>query len=386
MCQSATEPASKANEVTLNRRLGRLVEGLLPPLAALLIAFAVGGVVIGLTVHSWTAPFQAYWQLLVGAFGSWYDVQESLTGSITLIFAALAVALAFRAGLFNLGVEGQLYAGAIFSTFIGISLAWPGYLLLPVCVLASAVAGAIWALIPALAKIFRGTHEIVTTFMLNYVALFLMHYLLANSGTPGPMAGSIFSGTASPPVNARFPVIVPGFIASDGQLNLAFALAIAASVAVWFLLFRTTFGYRLRAIGLNPGGARFAGLGTRRTLLITMLISGALAGMAGSAYVFGVGGQLTDEWDGFATGFDAIAVALLGRNTPQGAFLAAILFGAMDHGGLSLQLHGLADANIIVIIQGLVILFVACEAAFGLLGRRLGSSLVEGLSPRLEPT
>src|SRR5579872_5433161 len=192
------------------RGLAGAATELIPPALALLASLVIGGIVVGLALHSWTMPFRTYGQLAAGAFGNWYDAQESLTASTTLIFAALAVVIAFRAGLFNLGVEGQMYAGAIFSTFIGITLSWPGYLMLPLCVIASAAAGAIWALIPALARVMRGTHEIVTTFMLNYVALFLMHYLLSNTGTPGPLAGSVLQGNSSPPVNARFPVIVPG--------------------------------------------------------------------------------------------------------------------------------------------------------------------------------
>jgi len=368
------------------RGLAGAATELIPPALALLASLVIGGIVVGLALHSWTMPFRTYGQLAAGAFGNWYDAQESLTASTTLIFAALAVVIAFRAGLFNLGVEGQMYAGAIFSTFIGITLSWPGYLMLPLCVIASAAAGAIWALIPALARVMRGTHEIVTTFMLNYVALFLMHYLLSNTGTPGPLAGSVFQGNSSPPVNARFPVIVPGFLTSGGQLNVAFILALAASGAVWFLLSRTSFGFRLRVVGLSHKAAEFAGVRTRRVVVLSMLISGALAGLAGSALVFGVGGQLQDTWDGFGTGFEAIAVALLGRNTPLGALLVAIVFGAMDQGGLTLQLQGLADANIVVIIQGLVMFFVACEAAFGPLGKILKASLFSESEPHLSPT
>ncbi len=342
------------------------------PLMAILLALIIGGIVMGVALKSFTAPLTGYWDLLVGAFGTPYDVEETLVASIPLIFAAFAVAFAFRGGLFNIGAEGQLYAGAMAATAVGITFTWPGWVLLPACVLAATLAGALWAAVPGLLKAYRGAHEVITTMMLNYVALNLMHYMLINSitGTPGPLEGPLAGNPVSRGVNATFPVIVPGWLVANARLNAAFLLALVCGVIFWFILFRTTLGYAIRATGFNIKAARYAGINVNRTILLTMLISGAFAGLAGVSYVCGVGGQLQDTFDNFTFGFDAIAVALLGKNSAIGAILAAILFGALDHGGINMQATAGIDTHIISIIQGLIIFFVGAEALVRFLSHR----------------
>lgn len=342
------------------------------PLFAIVLALIIGGVIMGVATTSATVPFTGYWDLLVGAFGTPYDVEETLVASIPLMFAAFAVAFAFRGGLFNIGAEGQLYAGAMASTAVGITFNWPGWLLLPVCLIVGLVAGAGWALVPGILKAYRGAHEVITTMMLNYIALNLMHYLLINSvtGTPGPLEGPLQGNPVSRGVFATFPIIVPGWLVANARLNLAFVLALICAVLFWFLLFRTTLGYAIRATGFNIKAARYAGINVNKTIVLTMVISGAFAGLAGVSYVFGVGGQLQDTFDNFTFGFDAIAVALLGKNTAVGAVLAAILFGALDHGGINMQASGNIDTHIIQIIQGLIIFFVGAEALIRFLAPR----------------
>ena len=355
------------------------------PLGAILLALIVGFVVMAIALKSLTQPLQGYWDLLVGAVGTPYDIQETLVYSIPLMFAAFAVAFAFRGGLFNIGAEGQLYVGAIASTFVGYTLNWPGWILLPVCIVVGAVAGGFWGLVPGLLKAYRGAHEVITTMMLNYVALNLMHYLLINSitGAPGPMQGPLAGNPTSRNVNVTFPIILPSSLVPGAQLSVAFLLALFCGLLFWFILSRTTLGYGIRATGFNIKAARYAGINVNRTIVLTLVISGAFAGLAGVSYVFGVGGNLTDTFDNYTYGFDAIAVALLGKNTALGAILAAILFGALGHGQTNMQASANIDTHIIQIIEGLIIFFIGAEALVRHLGLR-GYSLTRFITPKPE--
>lgn len=385
--KEAKSPGPPADLIEVRRSpWSRVIGQLAVPVGAIVIALLIGGIIMGIAVGtcqgssicSWPLPsvvkipLNAYWQLFIGAFGTLYDFQETLTYSVPFMFAAFAVAFAFRGGLFNIGAEGQLYAGAIASTFLGYTLDWPGWILLPVCVVVSILAGTIWAALPGVLKAYRGAHEVITTMMLNYVALNLMHYLLINSitGAKGPMQGNSPGNPISPTVNVRFPIIVPSAWVSNADLSVAFLLALACGGVFWFLMSRTTLGYAVRATGFNIKAARYAGINVNRTIILTMLISGAFAGLAGSSYVFGVGGQMADTFDNFTYGFDAIAVALLGKNTAVGAILAAILFGALNHGGTTMQATAGIDTHIISIIQGLIIFLVGAEALVRYLGNQ----------------
>lgn len=338
------------------------------PGLAILLAIIIGGIVVGVAEASLGAPFTGYGQLLKGAFGTPYDVTETLVAAVPLMFAAFAVAFAFRGGLFNIGAEGQMYAGAIASTYFGYTLGWSGWLLLPFCMLVAVVAGGIYAAVPGFLKAWRGAHEVITTMMLNYVAAYLLQYLLqANAaGQPGPMENKLQIGNPqSPIVNADFPSIVPSSIVANNRLSLVLPVALACGVVFWFILWRTTLGYSVRAVGFNPKAARYAGMSVTRTIVTTMFIAGAFAGLAGMAYVFGIQGYLVDNFDGFGSGsgygFNAIAVALLGRNTAVGAILAAILFGALEHGGTNMQASAGVNVHLIEIIQGLIIFFVGAS-------------------------
>jgi ABC-type uncharacterized transport system permease subunit len=349
------------------------VGGALVPALAIILAIVIGGIVVGIAQQSVSAPLSGYWQLLKGAFGTPYDLSETLVAAIPLMFAAFAMAFAFRGGLFNIGAEGQLYAGAIVSTFVGYTLHWPGWLLLPVVVLISMLGGAAWAAVPGILKAWRGAHEVITTMMLNYIALDLMHYLLESNsaGQPGPMEITTVIGTPeSPTVNALFPVIVPRSLVPNDRLSAVLLLALAAGVVFWFLLWRTTLGYTVRAVGFNRKAATYAGMNVPRTIIVTMLISGAFAGLSGMSVVFGIQGQLVDNFDDFTYGFNAIAVALLGRNTAVGSVLAAILFGALEHGGAGMQANAGINANLVSIIEGLIIFFIGADALVRSLARR----------------
>jgi general nucleoside transport system permease protein len=402
--KDAPTPTAPAGLIETRQSLwSRVVQALAVPVAAILLALLIGGIIMaiavpscqGSSICSWPlptkvlVPVNAYWQLLYGAFGSLYDVQETLTYSVPFMFAAFAVAFAFRGGLFNIGAEGQLYAGAIAATFLGYTLSWPGWILLPFCIVVGILAGAAWAAIPGFLKAYRGAHEVITTMMMNYLALNLMHYLLINSvtGNPGPMQGNLPGNPISPTVNVRFPIIVPHALVPNADLSVAFLLALAAGGVFWFLMSRTTLGYGVRATGFNIKAARYAGINVNRTIVLTMVISGAFAGLAGMTYVFSVGGQMADTFDNYTYGFDAIAVALLGKNTALGSILAAILFGALNHGGTTMQATAGIDTHIISIIQGVIIFLVGAEAFIRYLGgvgairRRLGRARREADVP-----
>ena len=322
--------ATRTSTTVWNKLLGAVWT----PILATFFALVVGGIIVAISSGSMTLPFLGYKALFVGAFGTWYDFTESIVAAIPLMFTALAVAFAFRGGLFNIGAEGQMYAGAIASTFVGLSLTWPGYMLLPACIAAGLIGGAIWGLVPGVLKAYRGAHEVITTMMLNYVALNLLHYVVGtdSNGMPGPLQNPVLIGNpVSRFVNVFFPSIIPASI-KNGRLSASLILAIVCAAVFTFVLWRTTFGYAVRATGFNVKAARYAGMPVNRTIVLTMVISGAFAGLGGMAFVFGTQHYLGDNFDNFNYGFYGIAVALLGRNTGVGAILAAILFGAFEHG------------------------------------------------------
>lgn len=348
----------------------QFASGALIPVLSVVLAVIIGGLVILATRAN---PFYAYWQLFQGAFGGLYNISETLVAAIPLMLTGLAVAFAFRAGLFNIGAEGQLFLGAIISALVGYKLNLPGYLLIPVALLAGAAGGALWAGIAGLLKAWRGAHEVITTMMLNYVAILLSHYLLEStpSGSPGPMSQTVQIGNPeTPPMNANLPIIIPNSLVPNGRLHAGLLVAIGMAFLFWFILWKTTLGYKIRAVGLNQKAAAYAGINVGWIITLSMLIAGAFAGLAGMVQVFGVYPYtLTDSFSpGY--GFDAIAVALLGRNTAVGTIAAAILFGAFDHGGAIMQSNAGISSDLVEIIQGLIIFFIGADAIVRALARR----------------
>lgn len=340
------------------------------PVLSVALAVIVGGFVVLLAGGN---PLNAYWQLVQGAFGSPYQITETLFAAIPLIFTGLAVAFAFKSGLFNIGAEGQLYMGGILSAWIGYHLNMPGIFLISIALFVGALGGAVWGGIVGFLKAKRGAHEVVTTIMLNYVAILVSRFLVepTPSGKPGPMEQRIQVGNpSSPPMNAQLPVIIPQSWVSNDRLHLGLFLALAAAAICYFLLWRTTLGYKIRAVGHNPKAAAYAGINVGVTMTLSMVIAGAFAGLGGMVTLYGSAPyQLTDTFSpGF--GFDAIAVALLGRNTSLGVVLAAILFGAFDHGGAIMQSNTGISSHLIEILQGLIILFIGADAIVRYLARR----------------
>jgi simple sugar transport system permease protein len=345
-------------------------QGILAPVLSVALALLVGAFVV---LFSGNNPLTAYSQLFQGAFSGWYNISETLVASIPLMLTGLSVAFAFRAGLFNIGAEGQLFMGVIISSWVGFSFNFPPVILIPMGLLAGAAGGALWGGIAGTLKAWRGAHEVITTIMLNYIAIYLSHYLVepTPSGKFGPFQQPNPLGEpVARAVNAHLPVIVPSSLVANGRLNAGLIVALACGVIFWFLLWRTTTGYKLRAVGLNPKAAAYAGIGVGWATILAMMVSGAFAGLAGMVTVYGLAPyRLTDTFSpGY--GFEAIAVALLGKNTASGAIIAAILFGALEHGGTIMQANAGISLHLVEILEGLIIFFVGADAVVRELSRR----------------
>jgi len=368
-------------------RARRLLDRLLIPVLSVFTALVFGAFVIVLSdaelLAQWTsdplaaigasiaAVLEAYGALLTGALGSpatyleafssgdidqivaaFNPISESLLAATPLIFTGLAVALGFRAGLFNIGAEGQLYLGAIFATWVGFAITGlPLFIHLPLAIAAGFLGGAVWGFIPGILKARTGAHEVIVTIMLNYVAYRLLDWILRQPFYQRPDRSDPISPVVEP--SAVIPPIIDGL-----RLHWGFALALVAAAVVSWLLFRSTLGFEFRAVGLNPSAARYAGMSISRTLVLVMAISGGLAGLAGTTEILGVNKALTP---GFSPGygFDGIAVALLGGSSPLGVVLAAILFGVLRAGATPMQSATGIPIDLVVVIQALVIMFVA---------------------------
>ena len=362
------------HDKTSKRDRSALLQSLLLPVLAVFTGLVIGALAI---VASGENVFKAYGALFGGSFGSpqqiiegiriyfatgdtkellsgIYPFTESLTASTPYIFGALAVAVGFRCGLFNIGVEGQVLMGALSSAFIGYSITGlPAFIHLPLALLAGILGGAVWGMIPGYLKARFGAHEVVNTIMMNWIAFKLSDWLLN-----GPMKASGFR-PVTPNIEAS--AELPHFFPDPLRFNWGFVLALVVAYFVYWFLFKTTLGFEIRSVGANPDAAKYAGMNVTRNFVFVMALSGALAGLAGCAQVLGV-----DHWvgQGFSAGygFDSIALALLGKSHPLGVVLAALLFGFLRSGATRMQSLAGIPIDIISIIQGLVVIFVAAPA------------------------
>ncbi|MDO5034545.1 MAG: ABC transporter permease [Actinomycetaceae bacterium] len=280
---------------------------------------------------------------------------ETLTRSVPLIIAGLAIAVSFRAGLFNIGVQGQLIMGAFLGTLAGIHFNLPIVLHLIVTIIFAILGGAIWGAIPGILKAKVGANEVIVTIMLNSIALLFLAWSLNQEFLKG-------EGTAGKSLYVADTAAYPSLLGSNYRLDLSFIIAILAAFFVWWLLERSTFGFELRAAGANPNAARTAGISVPRVIFLTLVISGALAGLAGTAPVLGTERFLTTATAG-SYGFDAITVALLGKSTPLGTVLAGILFGALAAGGSTMQAAAGIPVDIVQVTQAIIVLLIAASEA-----------------------
>jgi len=342
------------------------------PFGSVVFAFAVGALIVGATGAN---PFSAYAGLLCGGLGIGctqgenpaLEISNTIVFAIPLITTGVAVALPFRAGLFNIGAEGQLLVGSMACTAIGIKFnTLPSPILLPMVLLGGMAAGAVWAGIPGVLKATVGAHEVVTTIMLNYIAQWLLRFLIIGGPLqlgPGtskslPIGEGAHLATVLPVDNA---LIIFGLPASVYRVHTGLLIALAAAALFAFLLWRTSFGYEIRAVGQSQKAARYAGVSVRRTIIVTMLIAGAFSGLAGAVQIAGVDHNLTDKYFSDTTGFDAIAVALLGLGSAVGIVLASVLFGALHSGGAIMQSDAGISSNLVLVLQALILFSIAAN-------------------------
>jgi len=338
-------------------------------LLSIIVALIVGTLFIFLTDKS---PMTAYSALYIGAFGSFRAVLNTLWRSTPLILTGLAVALPFRAGLFNIGAEGQLLMGGFTAAIVGFYFtSLPMIIHLPFAVIAGMLAGGLWGGLPGFLKAKLDVHEVIATIMLNNIAIALtINYginIFRDTGrpaTPKIMESAMlmrFNNMAENPLLSNLPFVE--FFNQPGiRLHINFLLAVITAVILWYLLFKTTLGYEMRAVGYNPDGAEYGGINSTKGIITAMFISGAVAGLAGVGEVLGTHLSFMSGMDA-GYGFTGIAVALIGQTHPIGVILGGLLFGALAQGGLEMQFSGI-PSEIVMLIQALVIFFVASLQVF----------------------
>ncbi len=338
-----------------SERWAQVIDALLPVLAVL-AALSVGAVML---LALGANPLRAYEALLVGAFGSFNALAETAVKAVPLLLVALGICIAFRGNVINIGGEGQMMIGALMATAVGLHLTnWPGIVVVPLALAVGFIGGAVWGGIPGLLKAYFDVNEILSTVMMNAIAVQVMNYLLR-----GPMIDPVQLERASRiPQTARLPDAfhLPRLVPT--RLHLGALLALVLAFVVYVLLWRTTIGYRIRAVGHNLHAARYAGIRVKRYMVLALLLSGAFAGLAGAIQVYGLNYRMIT--DGSATGFtggagfNGIVAALFGQLHPLGSVPASFFFGALLVGANKLQREMQVPSAFIVALNGLVVVFV----------------------------
>jgi simple sugar transport system permease protein len=355
------------------RRASGIGEGfwrvLLVPALALVLALVVGGVIIMATdVDAWrlmgddpgsaigdmlNGVWVAYRELFLGAFGSERAISETLFTASPLILAGLAVAVGFRTGLFNIGARGQMFIGGLSAVWVGLHVDLPAFLHITLAVIAAIIGGGLWGGLTGFLKARTGAHEVITTIMLNFVAAFLVLYVLKTSLFQEE--GSNLPQSAPIPDSARLPPI----LGDAFRVNIGLFFAIGAVFFVYWLLFKSTLGFEFRAAGFSPNASHYAGMNVAFLYTSVMFISGALAGVAGATMTLGLPPYtVTSNFPG-TIGFDAIALALLGRSHPYGVLWSGLLFGALIAGGRRMQAAADVSVDLVIVMQALIIVFIA---------------------------
>jgi ABC-type uncharacterized transport system permease subunit len=360
------EPEQSPRGSTLRRLLSDAAGALVFPLIAILISFIIGAVIMLATGNN---PFAAYAALVQGAFGSPTALGRTLLGATPLIFTGLAVAVAFRAGLFNIGGEGQFYIGAITAAGLGVALGFLGPLGTLLVLLGCLLTGFLWGAIPGFLKAYFGAHEVITTIMLNFVAILLATYLALN-----PLRSEgLVPGTETIDPAARIPFIGLGL----GRANYGFFLALLAAVVFYLLLWRTRRGFQIRAVGLSPGAANYAGMGIGVNTVLALAIGGAFAALGGGVEVLGVYGKMSIPFVE-ELGFTGIGVALLGRNHPIGVVLGALLFGGLASGAQEMQFATDVPLQLASVLSAIILLLVTATKLVELIVGKRARELASG--------
>jgi general nucleoside transport system permease protein len=341
-----------------SRRLGRWVSVLALPAISIGLAIVVGAILILVSElaipnrpFNLGLPLDAYSSLFVGALGSPAAIVQTLVFTAPLLLAGLSVGIGFRAGLFNIGALGQFLVGALAACWVGLALREaPALVAFPAALVAGAAGGFLFGFVPGFLKAQSGAHEVVTTIMLNYVGIYVLAAAVSGPlrapGSPNPITQDV--------ANASLPIV----IGPNGHLGLVIALAAAFGVA--WLLYRTTLGFEIRTVGANPEAARYAGMRPRYLIILTMSLSGMLAGLAGAGQLLGVNHQLNAAYS-TTVGFDGIAVALLGRSNPIGIVFASLLFGAMRAGAGLMQIKAQIPPELVDVLQATILLFLVAS-------------------------
>lgn len=364
-------------------RLGAILDSLMPLFAALLALLVGALMLLVLGVN----PLEGYKAMMVGAFGSANALADSVVKATPLLFVGLGICIAFRGGVLNIGGEGQLVAGAVVATAAALSLPhWPSWAIIPLCMVLGFLAGAIWGGIPGVLKAYLNVNEILSTIMMNMIAVQGMNFLLR-----GPMMdpiqveeGSFIPQTARFSLATDLPRLIPT------RLHAGSALAVILAVLVYIFLWRTTIGYRIRAVGLNPNASRVAGIPVKRYMMLSLLLSGALVGLGGSVQVLGLHHRMFT--DGSATGFtgsagfNGIVAALFGRLHPLGTIPASFLFGAMLVGANKMQRAVQVPSALITALNGLIVVFVVSSEIWRRrrARRRESAASTEMVAPQME--
>jgi len=343
---------------------------------------------------SWDLISAAYADLFQGAifdpasFQAWFDgtgtwqaafgpISETLTYATPLVFTGLSVAIAFRGGLFNIGGQGQAVIGCLLGGVAGFAFSLPPGIHLIVALLFGAIGGGLWGFLPGLLKARTGAHEVITTIMLNYTAALLLSWLIEQKGVHDPKRSDAISKAIHS--SAELPALP-----SPLRVHLGIVLAVLVTAGVAWLINRSSFGFELRAVGVNPPAAKTAGMSVAKTYTLLMVVAGGLAGLGGAVQVLGTADKLTDQVAG-TIGFDGLLVALLGRNKPWGTLLAAILYGALRAGGNLMQVDIGISLELVTVLQALIVIFIAAPALVKAIfqlraarSARLGTSLAKG--------
>lgn len=359
-----SDPAAESTTSNWSKFLGGVWQAVSVPVTAVIISLLIGAVIL---LISRANPWEAYSALFSGAFGDARGILRTLEKATPLIFSGLAVAFAFKAGLFNIGAQGQLIFGAITAAVIGFSFdGLPALIHIPFALLAGALAGGLYGAIPGALKTYTGAHEVITTIMLNYIALNITDYL-ADGPLKDPSPTNIVARTPKIFETA----VLPPFTIGDLTIPSGFLLACLMAAATWWLLQKTTIGYEIRTVGQNPNAAKYAGIRVARTVILTMVLSGILAGLGGAVETQGIVGRFQPGFN-VGLGFDGITIALLGKTNPFGVIPAAILVGAMRAGASQMQFQAGVATEIIDMVQAIILFFVAADMIIRRLLRQRG--------------
>ncbi|MFP3918142.1 ABC transporter permease [Lysinibacillus telephonicus] len=344
----------------------RLVN-ILVPLISILLGLIIGAIVMAISGFS---PVEGYVALWNGIFMDTYTMGETVRQITPYVFAGLAVAFAFRTGLFNIGVEGQLIMGWLAAAYVGFKFDLPTVIHLPLALIAAAVAGALWAFIPGLLKAKLQVHEVIVTIMMNYTALHVANSLI----------GTLSGGDERTPKVQETASLRSSFFESltdYSRMHWGFVVALIAVLVMWFILEKTTRGYELKAVGFNKHASQYAGMNVNKNIILAMVISGAFAGLGGAMEALGTFENMSKLHGFTGIGFDGIAVALLGANQPFGVLLGAILFGSLKNGGLNMPSEAGVPTEIVNIVIALIIFFVASGYIIRVVLERFGKQRKE---------